>query len=149
FEGPCQAALLIDGAALELSLRRNRLYRSDSGIRFKKAAAVKTRIEANTFCDLGVGLRFDALPSLDNNRIYAIENLFSRVNSLAATEGAFDPARSKLFTCSHNVYDKAGSKEGNVPLTGEPTEFPPLRSDAAATEKEFLAYPKSGPLAKV
>lgn len=149
-EGPSQAAVLIDGPALDLNLRRNRLYKAASGIRVKKATAIRIRIESNTFCDLSTGLRFDTLPPVDNNRIYVNENLFSQVkDGLASTEGPFDPARSKLFTYSHNVYDKAGSKEGNIKLGDEPLDFPPLRADAAATNTEFLAYPKNGPLAKV
>jgi hypothetical protein len=149
FEGPCSSAVVIEGSALDVELRRNRFFQAEEGVHAKKAVALQLTLHANTFCEIPTALRFEQLPTGAENRVNIIDNLFSQVKeALATVDGPADPAQAKILTCSGNVFDKVGSKEGNLKVDARPVEFPPLRTDPAGGDKAFLSYRQEGPLAR-
>ena len=90
-EGPFQAAIVLNGPALDLDFTRNRLYNATDGIVYRKAMPLhplSITLASNTFYEIEkVALRFETAPPTEGSRVTLTSNLFAHTGTLANIDG--------------------------------------------------------------
>jgi serine/threonine protein kinase len=157
FEGTCEAAVRVAGSVNYIEFLRNRFYKVDSVIYYKKAEPrLKMRLSlvSNTFLECYSVLQFEAAPQAgdtSDNRVTLKANLFSQTQAVARIEDAgADVSKIKaLFgALVGNVREPTSCQEGIYFSEIDSRVFEPLSFDPHS-DREFLRYPKTSPLALV
>jgi hypothetical protein len=157
FEGPFQAAVVLDGPAEEIVFTHNRIWKAADAFLYRKAAPAHPlglELAGNTVCAAEkAGLHYETPPPAGRSRVVLTGNLFAHTGTLAQVDDSnAEPARTpaqwleaaEIFPRpSGNVCDGQG-REGFPPLKaavhslGLPTD--------AADDAQFLRYPATSPL---
>ncbi len=98
-EGPCEAAILLDGPSSDLTFMQNRIYNVTDGILYRKAMPAPPlglTFCSNTLCQLSrAGLHLESLPPVGRSQVQLKDNLFAHTRALCITDDILlQPART-------------------------------------------------------
>jgi serine/threonine protein kinase len=145
-EGPYQAAVVIAGPTLNLTLARNRLYQSGDGLLYRKTILphpVGLALVHNTFYGMEKSaLHFETTPS--GGKAVVAANLFARTETLIRVDGAGIPA-GFFAGSSGNVCDKT-CRGSRTRMEAAVLDFD--LCDDAGDDARFLRCPLNGALTK-
>jgi serine/threonine protein kinase len=152
FEGPCKAAVRVDGPVADVEFARNRFFKCTDGFLCRGALKqVQLTLSANTFYDIsGNALRFEGPPQADASKVVLTDNLFGKVGEVAHLDVLPNPDKLKqIFGDARGNVRVEGGKDGNAGVALKEVQGSGfILSVDPRKESDFLRYDRASPLSK-
>jgi serine/threonine protein kinase len=153
FEGPFKVgAMQIEGASLDLDLRRNRFWKANEGVHVKGVTSLAMTVASNTIYDTITGLHMEALPPNNpDHKIDLRDNLFiGATKGIVTIDGKVTPQQLQpLFTPTpHGNARDATSLEGNFATASKVVTVTPPLATNVDDDATFLRYTEANSLSQ-